>query len=62
MIFYIAVVTANNIIIIHNHLIRFPDIGFFVSPIPLHIAAMVILYGHINKSMRLHKNVVVQDI
>jgi hypothetical protein len=62
MIFYIAVVTAHNIIIIHNHLIRFPDIGFFVSPIPLHIAAMVILYGHINKSMRLHKNVVVQDI
>ena len=48
MIFYIAVVTANNIIIIHNHLIRFPDIGFFVSAIPLHIATMVILYGHIN--------------
>jgi len=57
-----AVVTAHNIIIIHNHLIRFPDIGFFVSPIPLHIAAMVILYGHINKSIRLHKSVVVQDI
>jgi hypothetical protein len=57
-----AVVTAHNIIIMHNHLIRFPDIGFFVSPIPLHIAAMVILYGHINKSMRLHKSVVIQDI
>ncbi|KIM89520.1 hypothetical protein PILCRDRAFT_227592 [Piloderma croceum F 1598] len=57
-----AVVTAHNIIIIHNHLIRFPDIGFFVSPIPLHIAAMVILYGHINKSMRLRKSMVIQDI
>jgi hypothetical protein len=62
MIFHLAVVTAHNIIIIHNHLIRFPDIGFFVSPIPLHIAAMVILYGDINKSMRLAKSVVIQDI
>lgn len=62
MIFCLAVVTAHNVIIIHNHLIRFPDIGFFVSPIPLHIAAMVILYGHINKSVPLPKSVVVQDI
>jgi hypothetical protein len=62
IIFHLAVVTAHNIIIIHNHLIRFPDIGFFVSPIPLHIAAMVILYGHINKSMRLRKSMVIQDI
>jgi hypothetical protein len=62
LIMFLAVVTAHNIIIIHNHLIRFPDIGFFVSPIPLHIAAMVILYGHINKSMRLRKSMVIQDI
>lgn len=46
----------------HNHLIRFPDIGFFVSPIPLHIAAMVILYGYMSKSGGLEKSVVVQDI
>lgn len=60
--FLLAVVTAHNIIIIHNHLIRFPDIGFFVSPIPLHIAAMVILYGHMSHSKRLPKEVVIQDI
>lgn len=57
-----AVTTAHNIIIIHNHLIRFPDIGFFVSPIPLHIAAMVILYGHMSHSGGLDKSIVVQDI
>lgn len=57
-----AVTTAHNIIIIHNHLIRFPDIGFFVSPIPLHIAAMVILYGYMSQSGSLDKAIVVQDI
>lgn len=59
---YIAVVTAHNVIIMHSHLIRFPDIGFFVSPIPLHIAAMVILYGHMSQSGGLEKAVVIQDI
>lgn len=47
---------------IHNHLIRFPDIGFFVSPIPLHIAAMVILCGHLSQLHRLQPHVEVQDI
>jgi len=60
-VFSTAMITEN-IIIIHNHLIRFPDIGFFVSPIPLHIAAMVILYGHMSNSKRLHRDVVIQDI
>lgn len=36
-------------ITIHHQLIRFPDIAFFTSPIPLHIAAMVILYGQMSK-------------
>ncbi|TFK18129.1 hypothetical protein FA15DRAFT_603884 [Coprinopsis marcescibilis] len=44
-----AIITSHNTIIIHNQLIRFPDIAFFTSPIPLHIAAMVILYGHMSK-------------
>lgn len=57
-----AVATSHNIIIFHNHLIQFPDIGFFVSPIPLHIAAMVILYGHMSQAGGLEKAIVVQDI
>ncbi|OBZ72675.1 putative transcriptional regulatory protein C1F7.11c [Grifola frondosa] len=38
-----AIVTSHNIIVVHNQLIRFPDIAFFVSPIPLHISAMIAL-------------------
>ncbi|KAJ3499197.1 hypothetical protein NMY22_g19533 [Coprinellus aureogranulatus] len=30
-----AIITSHNMIIIHNQLIRFPNTGFFVSPIPL---------------------------
>ncbi|KAF7424362.1 hypothetical protein PC9H_009669 [Pleurotus ostreatus] len=57
-----AVVTAHNIIVIHNQLIRFPDIAFFTSPIPLHIAAMIILYGHLSKCKRLSKEVALEDM
>jgi hypothetical protein len=49
-------------IIIHNQLIRFPNTGFFVSPIPLHIAAMVILYGHMSKVECLPFNTALEDL
>ena len=49
-------------IIVHNQLIRFPDIAFFTSPIPLHIAAMVILYGHMSKCDTLPHKLAVQDL
>jgi hypothetical protein len=58
----IAIVTSHNIIIVHNQLIRFPDIAFFVSPIPLHIAAMVILYGHMSHCERLSRQVMIEDV
>ncbi|KAH7912026.1 fungal-specific transcription factor domain-containing protein [Hygrophoropsis aurantiaca] len=57
-----AIVTSHNIIIVHNQLIKFPDIAFFVSPIPLHIAAMVILYGHMSDCKRLPHQVMVEDV
>lgn len=57
-----AIVTSHNIIVVHNQLIRFPDIAFFVSPIPLHIAAMVILYGHMSKCDRLSRQIAVEDV
>ena len=49
-------------IIIHNQLIKFPDIAFFTSPIPLHIAAMVILYGHMSKCDTLPRSVALEDV
>lgn len=57
-----AIVTSHNIIIVHNQLIKFPDIAFFVSPIPLHIAAMVILYGHMSKCDKLPLQVALEDV
>ncbi|KAG1843956.1 fungal-specific transcription factor domain-containing protein [Suillus subalutaceus] len=57
-----AIVTSHNIIIVHNQLIRFPDIAFFVSPDPLHIAAMVILYGHMSHCERLSRQVMIEDV
>ncbi|KAG5637422.1 hypothetical protein H0H81_004629 [Sphagnurus paluster] len=57
-----AIITSHNTIIIHNQLIRFPDIAFFTSPIPLHIAAMVILYGHMSKCETLPRPTALQDV
>ncbi|KAJ7573922.1 fungal-specific transcription factor domain-containing protein [Mycena floridula] len=57
-----AIVTSHNTIIVHSQLIRFPDIAFFTSPIPLHIAAMVILYGHMSKCDRLPKHTALEDV
>ncbi|EIN04953.1 hypothetical protein PUNSTDRAFT_146228 [Punctularia strigosozonata HHB-11173 SS5] len=57
-----AIVTSHNIIIVHNQLIRFPDATFFVSHIPLHIAAMVILYGHMSRCERLPRQVALEDV
>ncbi|KAI0346189.1 hypothetical protein BDW22DRAFT_1405141 [Trametopsis cervina] len=57
-----AIVSSHNIIIVHQQLIKFPDIAFFVSPIPLHIAAMVILFGHMSKCKRLPLDLALQDV
>ncbi|KAF9067239.1 hypothetical protein BDP27DRAFT_1329223 [Rhodocollybia butyracea] len=43
-----AIIQAHNVIAIHTVLVRFPEVGFFTSPVPLHIAAMVILYGRMS--------------
>ena len=59
---FLAIITSHNVIIVHNQLIRFPDIAFFTSPIPLHIAAMVVLYGHISKVDCLPTQVALEDI
>lgn len=53
---------SHNIIVVHNQLLRFPDIAFFVSPIPLHIAAMVILFGHMSRCDSLTRQVALEDV
>ncbi|KAJ6494665.1 hypothetical protein C8R47DRAFT_1116710 [Mycena vitilis] len=57
-----AIVTAHNVIIFHSQLIRYPDIAFFTSPIPLHIAAMVILYGQMSNCDRLARQTAIEDV
>lgn len=59
---FLAIIASHNVIIVHHQLIRFPDIAFFTSPIPLHLAAMVILYGHISKVECLPPVVALEDI
>ena len=62
LIYPLAIVTSHNIIVIHNQLIKYPDISFFVSPIPLHIAAMVILYGHMSNCERIPHQMALEDV
>lgn len=57
-----AIITAHNIIVVHSQLLQYPEIAFFVSPIPLHIAAFVILLGHSQKCERLTPDVEKQDV
>lgn len=57
-----AIVASHNVIVVHYQLIRFPDIAFFVSPVPIHIAAMVILYGQMSKCDRLTRDEAIEDI
>ncbi|KAK0480237.1 fungal-specific transcription factor domain-containing protein [Armillaria novae-zelandiae] len=57
-----AIITSHNTIIVHSQLIRYPDIAFFTSPIPLHIAAMVILYGHMSKCDKLPRHTALEDV
>ncbi|KZT07839.1 uncharacterized protein LAESUDRAFT_736136 [Laetiporus sulphureus 93-53] len=57
-----AIITSHNIIIMYNQLICFPDITFFVSPILLHITAMVILYGHMSHCHSIMHQVALGDI
>jgi len=57
-----AIVTSHNVIVVHAQLIKFPDIAFFVSPIPLHIAAMVILFGQMSHCDNLPRAVAIEDI
>lgn len=47
---------------VHYTLIKFPDIAFFTSPIPLHIAAMVILFGQMSHCDRLSTETAIEDI
>lgn len=58
----LAIVVSHNIIVIHHTLIKYPDIAFFTSPIPLHIAAMVILFGQMSNCDRLSRDTAVEDI
>jgi len=44
-----SVITSHNILMSQIQLVSFPSLAFFVSPIPIHIAAMVILYGVISE-------------
>jgi len=43
-----ALISAHNVLVIHSAILQFADCAFFVSPIPIQIAAMVIIYAKAN--------------
>ncbi|GAB1521756.1 hypothetical protein RhiTH_004853 [Rhizoctonia solani] len=57
-----AVVTSHNVLVLHQHLTRSPDVAFFVSPIPIHVAAMVILYAEISNCIHIPRSIARHDI
>ncbi|CAE6477666.1 unnamed protein product, partial [Rhizoctonia solani] len=57
-----TVVTSHNVLALHQHLTRSPDVAFFVSPIPIHVAAMVILYAEISNCIHIPRAVAKHDI
>ncbi|KAG8710999.1 hypothetical protein FRC11_003880 [Ceratobasidium sp. 423] len=57
-----AVVTSHNVLVLHQHLTRSPDVAFFVSPIPIHVAAMVILYAEISNCIHIPRPIAKHDI
>ncbi|KAJ1307347.1 hypothetical protein OPQ81_001453 [Rhizoctonia solani] len=57
-----AVVTSHNVLALHQHLTRSPDVAFFVSPIPIHVAAMVILYAEISNCIHIPRSTAKHDI
>ncbi|KAF8311076.1 hypothetical protein DL93DRAFT_2061475, partial [Clavulina sp. PMI_390] len=44
-----AVITAHNVLAFHSCLVQQPDVAFFVSPIPIQMTAMIILYARFSK-------------
>ena len=44
-----AVITAHNVLVIHAQLMAYPEVAFFVLPIPMYVAVMIILFASISK-------------
>jgi hypothetical protein len=58
----VAVITAHNVLVIQAQLTSFPESSFFVSPIPVHVAAMVILFAAISKVETLAWGLAKEDV
>jgi hypothetical protein len=53
---------AHNVLVLHAQLTSFPEVAFFVAPIPIHIAAMIILFAAISKVETLAWGLAKEDI
>lgn len=59
---FTAVITAHNVLVIHAQLAAYPEVAFFVSPIPIHVAAMIILFASISKVETLAWGLAKEDV
>lgn len=55
-------ITAHNVLVIHAQLTAYPEVAFFVSPIPIHVAAMIILFASISKVETLAWGLAKEDV
>lgn len=46
---YPAVITAHNVLMVQTQLAMSPEVSFFTSPVPVHVAAMIIIFASISK-------------
>lgn len=53
---------AHNVLVLHAQLTSFPEVAFFVAPVPIHIAAMIILFAAISKVETLAWGLAKEDI
>ncbi|KAI0649607.1 fungal-specific transcription factor domain-containing protein [Trametes meyenii] len=57
-----AMILSHNVIAIYHRLMQCPQTTFFVSPAPLQMAVMVILYGHMSNCTRIPRQTALQDV
>src|SRR5260221_761826 len=58
----VAAITSHNVIILHADLTRHPEVAFFVSPIPIHVAALLITFSTIIKVDTLALGLAADDV
>lgn len=58
----LAVITAHNVLMVQTQLSMSPEVSFFTSPVPVHVAAMIIIFATISKVETLAWGLAKEDV